>query len=143
MILCMVECMVLCLTSVAISSVNTTTKTTVYKNPKGNENNTDTKSSHNALNKTIPHQSEQSSIKLKNTAKNNKENREIKMIKITVYIIILSILSCIPPFLSTFFHTYFLLIYTIFFNNCGTPIIYLVADNSFRREVFKMFKRVE
>ena len=114
------------------------------KTLKGDETKTDTKLGQSSSSANIPVKSDQRTVQPANVSTQNKENREIKMIKITVYIIILSILSCIPPFLNTFTPTnYFIVTYTIFFDNCGTPIIYFVADKSFRNEVFQMLKRTK
>ena len=124
--------------------VNATTKAMLDKNPKSNESNTEMHSGRDISSRIMPPHSHRNIVKQKDTSSQNKGNREMKMVKITVYIIILGIISCFSTFLNTFsFTSSFLISYSVFFNNCGNPVIYLVADKSFRNEVFQILKKAK
>ena len=70
--------------------------------------------------------------------------RDITIIKISAYIIIFYMISCFPSFLNTFsFADSFMVSYTVFANNCGNSIIYLVADTSFRKEVSQILRKIK
>ena len=72
----------------------------------------------------------------------NKEKREIKMIKIAFYINILYLLTSFPSFISTAFGGSYLMNYTLFISSCGGPLIYIIADKSFREEFVSIMNKV-